>query len=167
MTGATETAVAVLAGLGAGAAFGAGVALQHRQAQLAPVTGKGPMRLLAHLVRQRLWLAGIALATAAYAAFPAQHRLTPGSRSAGRGLALTGTPLPGACPGNPGQSWVRCDFGQRAGDGLQRLWFGVGPGRHLHRSAVQRLALRLTSGLWGMFLIRRAGLPRGSGATTG
>jgi drug/metabolite transporter (DMT)-like permease len=66
MTGAAGTAVAALAGLGAGGAFGTGVALQYRQAQLAPVTGKRPVRLLAHLARQRLWLAGIALATAAY-----------------------------------------------------------------------------------------------------
>jgi drug/metabolite transporter (DMT)-like permease len=66
MTGAAETAVAVLAGLAASCAFGTGVALQYRQAQLAPVAGKGPVRLLAHLARQRRWLAGIALATSAY-----------------------------------------------------------------------------------------------------
>jgi drug/metabolite transporter (DMT)-like permease len=66
MRGAADTAVAVLAGLAAGCAFGTGVALQSRQAQLAPAARKGPMRLLAHLARQRLWLAGIMLATAAY-----------------------------------------------------------------------------------------------------
>jgi drug/metabolite transporter (DMT)-like permease len=66
MTGAAGTAVAVLAGLGAGAAFGAGVALQYRQARRASAAGLGPIRLLAHLARQRQWLAGIALATAAY-----------------------------------------------------------------------------------------------------
>jgi drug/metabolite transporter (DMT)-like permease len=66
MTGAVETAVAILAGLAAGCAFGIGVALQYRQAQLVPAAGKGPVRLLAHLVQQRQWLTGIALATAAY-----------------------------------------------------------------------------------------------------
>lgn len=66
MTGTAGTVVAVLAGLGAGWAFGTGVALQSRQARLAPAAGKGPVRLLAHLARQRLWLAGIVLATSAY-----------------------------------------------------------------------------------------------------
>ena len=66
MTSTAGTVVAVLAGLGAGWAFGTGVALQSRQARLAPAAGKGPVRLLAHLARQRVWLAGIALATSAY-----------------------------------------------------------------------------------------------------
>jgi drug/metabolite transporter (DMT)-like permease len=65
VTGAAGTAVAVLAGLIAACSFGAGVALQHRQAQLAPASG-APVRLLAHLARQRLWLAGTALSAAAY-----------------------------------------------------------------------------------------------------
>jgi drug/metabolite transporter (DMT)-like permease len=66
MSGAAETAVAVLAGLAAACAFGVSAALQHRQVQLAPLTGRAPFRLLAHLARRRLWLAGIALAAAAY-----------------------------------------------------------------------------------------------------
>jgi drug/metabolite transporter (DMT)-like permease len=66
MSGAAETILAVLAGLAAACSFGTGVALQYRQVHAAPVTGKAPMRLLAHLVRQRLWLAGIALAAAGY-----------------------------------------------------------------------------------------------------
>jgi drug/metabolite transporter (DMT)-like permease len=64
--GTAGTAVAVLAGLAAGWAFGTGVALQYRQAQLAPVSGQAPLRLLSHLARQRQWQAGIALAVAAY-----------------------------------------------------------------------------------------------------
>ena len=66
MSGAVGTAVAVAAGLAAACSFGTGVALQYRQAQLAPATRRAPARLLAHLARQRLWLAGIALAAAAY-----------------------------------------------------------------------------------------------------
>jgi hypothetical protein len=66
MNGATETVIAMLAGLGAACSFGVGVALQHRQAQLAPLAGRAPFRLLAHLTRRRLWLAGIALSAAAY-----------------------------------------------------------------------------------------------------
>jgi drug/metabolite transporter (DMT)-like permease len=67
MSGAAAgTAVAVLAALAAACLFGVGVALQHRQVQLAPVTGRAPLRLLAHLARRRLWLAGIVLAAAAY-----------------------------------------------------------------------------------------------------
>jgi drug/metabolite transporter (DMT)-like permease len=66
VSGTAETVVAVLAGLAAACSFGLGVALQHRQVQLAPLPGRAPFRLLAHLARRRLWLAGIALAAAAY-----------------------------------------------------------------------------------------------------
>lgn len=66
MNGAAETGITVPAGLAAACSFGVGVALQHRQAQLAPVCGREPFRLLAHLTRQRLWLAGITLNVAAY-----------------------------------------------------------------------------------------------------
>ena len=66
MTGTAATALAVACGLAAAAAFGTGVALQHRQAQLAPVRRGAPFRLLAQLARRRLWLAGIALSAAAY-----------------------------------------------------------------------------------------------------
>jgi drug/metabolite transporter (DMT)-like permease len=66
MTGAAQTAVTLLIGLAAGWAFGTGVALQYRQVQHAPVTGRGPVRLIAHLARQRQWLAGIALGASAY-----------------------------------------------------------------------------------------------------
>src|SRR5207249_3501374 len=58
--------VAVLAGLATRWAFGTGVALQYRQVQLAPAAGRGPMRLLAHVARQRRWLAGMALPVAAH-----------------------------------------------------------------------------------------------------
>jgi drug/metabolite transporter (DMT)-like permease len=66
MSIAAETAVAVAAALAAACAFGVGVALQHRQVQLDPVTGRESFRLLAHLARRRLWLVGIALAAGAY-----------------------------------------------------------------------------------------------------
>jgi drug/metabolite transporter (DMT)-like permease len=65
MTGAADVAVAVSAALAAAGSFGTGVALQHRQVQLSPSAGR-PGRLLADLVRRRLWLAGFALAAAAY-----------------------------------------------------------------------------------------------------
>jgi drug/metabolite transporter (DMT)-like permease len=58
--------IAVLAALAAAGSFGVAAALQHRQAQLAPRTGGLPRRLLARLARRPLWLAGIALAAAAY-----------------------------------------------------------------------------------------------------
>jgi drug/metabolite transporter (DMT)-like permease len=61
-----ETAVAVLAALGAAGSFGVAAALQHRQAQLAPRAAGLSFRLLAWLAGRRLWLAGIALAAAAY-----------------------------------------------------------------------------------------------------
>ena len=66
MSGAAGTTVAVLAALAAAGSFGAGVALQYRQAQLTPPARRAPVRLIAYLARQRLWLAGIALAAAAY-----------------------------------------------------------------------------------------------------
>ncbi len=58
--------IAVFAALAAAGSFGVAAALQHRQAQLAPRAGAQPFRLLAHLARRPLWLAGIALAAAAY-----------------------------------------------------------------------------------------------------
>jgi drug/metabolite transporter (DMT)-like permease len=58
------TAIAVLAALGAAAAFGLGVALQHHQAR--QESSRAPLRLLSRLVRRRQWLAGIGLAVAAY-----------------------------------------------------------------------------------------------------
>jgi drug/metabolite transporter (DMT)-like permease len=66
MNVAADTMIAVLAGLAAAGSFGVGAALQHRPVQLAPMTGRAPFRLLAHLSRRRLWLAGIALTTVAY-----------------------------------------------------------------------------------------------------
>lgn len=66
MSGAGQIAIAVLAALSAACAFGVGVVLQHSQAQLAPPPGRAPWRLLGYLVRQRVWLAGLALAVAAY-----------------------------------------------------------------------------------------------------
>lgn len=66
MSPAAGIAITVLAALAAAFSFGVGVALQHRQAQLAPGAGRAPLRLLTHLARRRLWLAGLALATAAY-----------------------------------------------------------------------------------------------------
>jgi drug/metabolite transporter (DMT)-like permease len=66
MSGAAETVIAMSAGLTAACSFGIGAALQHRQVQAAPLAGRAPFRLLAHLARRRLWLAGIALAGGAY-----------------------------------------------------------------------------------------------------
>jgi drug/metabolite transporter (DMT)-like permease len=66
MSSPAGTVIAVLAGLAAGGFFGTGVALQYRQAQLAPATDRTPVRLLAYLARQRMWLAGNALAAAGY-----------------------------------------------------------------------------------------------------
>jgi drug/metabolite transporter (DMT)-like permease len=76
MSSALEITTAVLAGLAAASSFGVGVALQHRQVQLAalqhrqvqlaPEAGAAPLRLVACLARRRLWLAGIALAAGAY-----------------------------------------------------------------------------------------------------
>lgn len=66
MSDPVGTTIAVLAALAAAGSFGVAAALQHRQVQLAPSTGRLPFRLLAQLVRRPLWLAGIALATAAY-----------------------------------------------------------------------------------------------------
>ena len=57
-------AIAVLAALAAAASFGVAAALQHRQARLTPQAGG--VRLLARLAARPLWLAGIALAAAAY-----------------------------------------------------------------------------------------------------
>ncbi len=64
MSEAAAIAIAVLAAVGAACSFGIGVALQHRQVQ--QERSRGPLRLLAQLARQRLWLAGIGLAVAAY-----------------------------------------------------------------------------------------------------
>ena len=64
MTGGAAIAIAVLAAIGAACSFGIGVALQHRQVQ--QERGRSPLRLLAQLARRRVWLAGIALAVAAY-----------------------------------------------------------------------------------------------------
>lgn len=61
---AASTAIAVLAALGAAAAFGLGVALQHHQAR--QQSSRAPLRLLSRLVRSRQWLAGIGLAVAAF-----------------------------------------------------------------------------------------------------
>lgn len=66
MSQAAEMTIAGLAALAAAGSFGAGVALQHRQVHLAPRVGRAPLRLLAHLARRRLWLAGTGLAVAAY-----------------------------------------------------------------------------------------------------
>jgi len=64
MSATASTIIAVLAGLGAAAAFGLGVALQQYQARQEP--SRAPVRLLARLARNRRWLAGIGLAVAAY-----------------------------------------------------------------------------------------------------
>ncbi len=55
---------AAVAALASACSFGIGVALQHRQVQLE--SGQAPVRLLVRLARRKLWLAGIALAVAAY-----------------------------------------------------------------------------------------------------
>lgn len=53
MTGAAETTVAVLAALAAACSFGVGVAVQHRQVQLASTARGAPGRLLVHLAWRR------------------------------------------------------------------------------------------------------------------
>ena len=58
--------LAALAALAAAGSFGVAAALQHQQTQSAPRARATPFRLLAHLARRPLWLAGIALAAAAY-----------------------------------------------------------------------------------------------------
>jgi len=60
------TAIAVVAALGAAGSFGVAAALQHRQARLAPRAAGPSPRLLARLTGRPLWLAGLALAAAAY-----------------------------------------------------------------------------------------------------
>jgi len=56
--------VAVIAALGAAAAFGFGVALQHHQAR--QQNSRAPLRLMSRLIRRRQWLAGVGLAVAAF-----------------------------------------------------------------------------------------------------
>jgi len=66
MSDPADTAIAVLAALGAAGSFGVAAALQHRQAQLAPRSGDLSIRLLARLAGRPLWLAGIVLGAVAY-----------------------------------------------------------------------------------------------------
>jgi drug/metabolite transporter (DMT)-like permease len=58
--------VPAFAALAAACAFGAAAALQHQQAGQAPRARTPSLRLLADVARRPLWLAGVALATAAY-----------------------------------------------------------------------------------------------------
>jgi drug/metabolite transporter (DMT)-like permease len=66
MGGASGLAVPGFAALAAACAFGVAAALQHRQAGLAPQLRGFSLRLVADVARRPLWLAGLALATAAY-----------------------------------------------------------------------------------------------------
>jgi drug/metabolite transporter (DMT)-like permease len=66
MSRTADITVAVLAAVGAAGAFGVGVVLQYGQARAAPREASSPWRLLTALARRRVWLAGIALAVAAY-----------------------------------------------------------------------------------------------------
>jgi drug/metabolite transporter (DMT)-like permease len=66
MSGASGLVVPAFAALAAACAFGVAAALQHRQAGLAPPRRGLSPRLLADVARRPLWLAGLALATAAY-----------------------------------------------------------------------------------------------------
>jgi drug/metabolite transporter (DMT)-like permease len=66
MSGASGLVVPAFAALAAACAFGVAAALQHRQAGLAPPRRGLSLRLLADVARRPLWLAGLALATAAY-----------------------------------------------------------------------------------------------------
>jgi drug/metabolite transporter (DMT)-like permease len=66
MKAAAEIVIAVLAALAAACSFGAAAALQHQQAHQAATAQLPPFRLLPHLVRRPRWLAGVALAAAAY-----------------------------------------------------------------------------------------------------
>jgi drug/metabolite transporter (DMT)-like permease len=67
MASAGGLAVPAFAALAAACAFGVAAALQHRQAGLAPPRRGLSLRLLADVARRPLWLAGLALAVAAYA----------------------------------------------------------------------------------------------------
>lgn len=67
MKAAAEIVIAVLAALAAACSFGAAAAVQHQQAHHAATPRLPPFRLLPHLVRRPRWLAGVALAAAAYA----------------------------------------------------------------------------------------------------
>jgi hypothetical protein len=66
MPAAAEIMIAVLAAVAAACSFGAGAALQHQQAHQAATARLPPARLLPRLARRPRWLAGIALAAAAY-----------------------------------------------------------------------------------------------------
>jgi drug/metabolite transporter (DMT)-like permease len=66
MSGAGGLAVPAFAALAAACAFGVAAALQHRQAGLAPQRHGPSLRLLGDVVRRPLWLAGLAMAMAAY-----------------------------------------------------------------------------------------------------
>jgi drug/metabolite transporter (DMT)-like permease len=61
-----EIVIAVPAALAAACSFGAAAALQHQQAHRVATARVPPFRLLSRLARRPLWLAGIALAAAAY-----------------------------------------------------------------------------------------------------
>jgi len=63
---AAEFVIAVSAALAAACSFGAGAALQHQQAHQAATASVPAFRLLPRLARRPRWLAGIALAAAAY-----------------------------------------------------------------------------------------------------
>src|SRR5262245_6196117 len=66
MKAAGGIVIAMLAALAAACSFGAAAALQHQQAHQAATARLPPFRLLIGLVRRPRWLAGIALAAAAY-----------------------------------------------------------------------------------------------------
>jgi drug/metabolite transporter (DMT)-like permease len=66
MSSAGGLAGPAFAALGAACVFGVAAALQHRQAGLAPQRRGFSLRLLADVFRRPLWLAGLALAVAAY-----------------------------------------------------------------------------------------------------
>lgn len=84
MSSPERTVIAVAAGLAAGCSFGTGLALQYRQAQLARGGARTPVWLLAHLARQRLWLAGNALGVAGLRLPGPGHGLRPaGARGPG------------------------------------------------------------------------------------
>jgi drug/metabolite transporter (DMT)-like permease len=66
MKDAAEFVISALAALAAACSFGAAAALQHQQAHQAATARLPPLRLLTRLARRPRWLAGIALAGAAY-----------------------------------------------------------------------------------------------------
>ena len=69
--------VMIVAALAAAVLYGAGTAMEQRQAAAAPQSSAGRLRLVFLLARQPLWLAGIALQAGGFAAHAVALRSGP------------------------------------------------------------------------------------------